>query len=1225
MKKTILRAAALSVLALFMACTNALDPTREENASVPANGKGIARINIGGKTAQGRTLMPDHMAIYYILTFTKGSNTVPAVINNSTVKEVELDPGTWTLDIKGYPDRAAFETAPQYPGISGKVSAVVINPGQSTNVPVTLTAAQTEYGAGWISFDLSFPDRVDRGTLTIQPLLGAASTPPDVDLLNATYQADAPAGTKRAAGKVPGDIASGFYRLSYTLTITGSPSWFVIRSMVVHVYDDLVSPLVAAYGLEDFTAFRPITSLADLTAYLKDMPANTPETAYEIALEGFDFAATVGPGSFGSAAEPLKRLYNAIYDETTVRYVSLDLSACLGDIPNMGTAERSQLSLDPLTRHGRDRLVALILPDTTKSIGSDAFSYCSNLVSVDLPRDLETIGPNAFYHCVLLAEFDIGELSVLKTLGDNAFMGVPGYKTLTLPASVTSIGVSVFNGWTNLEELDLSALTITSLQTSVFAGTHKLTSIILPAGLKTIGNTVFSATGLTELDLSGYGITSIGTNAFENCQDLEKVTLPATLTTLGTLAFSGCSALTELDLSACTNMSAVNTAFSNCPELTELDLSTTKVSTVPARAFSGDTKLAALRLPATLTTMDAQAFFDTQSVTSSRPKFYTAGGAFSVSADNTLLIKTAGANVTLVAGPAASGALTVPNGITYIGNYAFRNNTALTGLVLPEGLKQVGQYAFQNTGAVGSLTLPSTLETIDAYGFENALGQGITILNLPAGLKTLGASAFQNNKYLVTINWPVSPSGTTIGAGAFNNGTGGSALTAVVLPSGVASLPVCLTGNPLLTTVDISACTGLTSIGTFFRDMTNLTTLDLSGTGVTTLAENAFTGTSLASLKLPAVLTTVDARAFAGLTNLVFDASAASNFTTAESGKWLLNAAGTTLRAAPGASGHITISGGITAIGDYAFVGGDSSNPSGLLTGITLPNTVTSVGNRIVYNQAGFTTFIWNGPVSGATLAGAFGSSVLNTVTLPEGLTALPGLCFYRVSSLTSSGLTLPSSLTTIGQMAFDGATGLTGVLSLPNVTTIDSEAFKGCTGLTGLDLPKIVTLSANAFNGCTGLTKITLPATLKTLSGFSDCTELLWVKWPASPSGASVTADAFYNCPKLAKVELPNNLNTTTSPYAIGHRAFQSSPIEVLIIRTAAASTPAYPRIYYSYPATSTIGSVPARPNMKIYVPDASLATYKSITNTYSWVNHSGYLYSDSNIATDGNDPLTW
>ena len=104
MKKTIIaRAAALIVPALLMAaaCANVFDPAPEKNAAPSANGKGVAVVNIGGKTAQGRTLMPDHMAIYYVLTFAKGADTVQAVISNSNVKEVELDPGTWSLDIKG--------------------------------------------------------------------------------------------------------------------------------------------------------------------------------------------------------------------------------------------------------------------------------------------------------------------------------------------------------------------------------------------------------------------------------------------------------------------------------------------------------------------------------------------------------------------------------------------------------------------------------------------------------------------------------------------------------------------------------------------------------------------------------------------------------------------------------------------------------------------------------------------------------------------------------------------------------------------------------------------------------------------------------------------------------------------------------------------------------------------------------------------------------------------
>ena len=68
--------------------------------------------------------------------------------------------------------------------------------------------------------------------------------------------------------------------------------------------------------------------------------------------------------------------------------------------------------------------------------------------------------------------------------------------------------------------------------------------------------------------------------------------------------------------------------------------------------------------------------------------------------------------------------------------------------------------------------------------------------------------------------------------------------------------------------------------------------------------------------------------------------------------------------------------------------------------------------------------------------------------------------------------------VTTIGESAFSGCTGLTSI-TLPNsITSIGSKAFSGCTGLTSITLPNsVTTIGRGAFKGCIGLTRRTLDA----------------------------------------------------------------------------------------------------------------------------------------------------
>ena len=62
----------------------------------------------------------------------------------------------------------------------------------------------------------------------------------------------------------------------------------------------------------------------------------------------------------------------------------------------------------------------------------------------------------------------------------------------------------------------------------------------------------------------------------------------------------------------------------------------------------------------------------------------------------------------------------------------------------------------------------------------------------------------------------------------------------------------------------------------------------------------------------------------------------------------------------------------------------------------------------------------------------------------------------------------IPSCVTTIGEMAFSGCTGLTSVTIPDSVTTIGEGAFSGCTGLTSVSVPGNVQIGERAFpSGC--------------------------------------------------------------------------------------------------------------------------------------------------------------
>ena len=102
------------------------------------------------------------------------------------------------------------------------------------------------------------------------------------------------------------------------------------------------------------------------------------------------------------------------------------------------------------------------------------------------------------------------------------------------------------------------------------------------------------------------------------------------------------------------------------------------------------------------------------------------------------------------------------------------------------------------------------------------------------------------------------------------------------------------------------------------------------------------------------------------------------------------------------------------------------------------------------------------------------GCSGLTSVTIPNSVTSIGDGAFYGCSSLTS--VTIPNSVTSIGNEAFWGCSSLTSVTIPNSVTSIGYGAFCGCSGLTSVTIPNSVTsIGDNAFEGADIPTVISL------------------------------------------------------------------------------------------------------------------------------------------------------
>ena len=344
-----------------------------------------------------------------------------------------------------------------------------------------------------------------------------------------------------------------------------------------------------------------------------------------------------------------------------------------------------------------------------------------------------------------------------------------------------------------------------------------------------------------------------------------------------------------------------------------------------------------------------------------------------------------------------------------------------------------------------------------------------------------------------------------------------SASGAITIPSEIDGKPVTSIGNGAFW-----GCTGLTSItipnsvtsigGEAFRGCTGLTSITIPNS-VTSIGDYAFYKcTGLTSITIPNSVTSIGDLAFEDCTGLTsINVASDNNYYSSNNGV-LFNKKKTALIRYPEGKSQTsyTIPNSVTRIGYGAFRGCTG------LTSITIPNSVTSIASWAFDGCTGLTSInVASGNNYYSDNNGVlFNKKKTELIRYPEG------------KSQTS--YTIPDSVTSIGNWAFDGCTGLTSITIPNSVTSIGAHAFDGCTGLTSITIPNSVTsIGYMAFYSCTGLTSIAIPNSVTSIGNwaFFECTGLTSITIPNSVT--SIGDGAFNSCTGLTSITIPDSVTS--------------------------------------------------------------------------------------------------
>ena len=353
-------------------------------------------------------------------------------------------------------------------------------------------------------------------------------------------------------------------------------------------------------------------------------------------------------------------------------------------------------------------------------------------------------------------------------------------------------------------------------------------SVVLPNELTSIGNYAFDGcTRLASITIPD-SVTSIGNYAFRGCTGLASITIPDSVTSIGNYAFDGCTGLTSV-------------YYPGTPE------DWNKISIGSYNSYLTDNII--------FESDSERPYYGSGSCGDNLTWKLYSDGKLEIIGTGEMAEYTFSSSAPWYSKLSSIKSVSLPDGLTSIGNYAFRGCTGLASITIPDSVTSIGNYAFRGCTGITSITVPSGVTSISSATFSGL--SNIEKITFEGYDVSIAAAAFDGcNVNLVLY----CKSGSSVQSYAEQNGI------AYVLTDG--STSDCVIQNNVLVSYEGDSATpvipnSVTSIGAnVFKNNFSVESVEIPYS-VTSIFSGAFANcTSLERVIIPHTVTTIAANAF---------------------------------------------------------------------------------------------------------------------------------------------------------------------------------------------------------------------------------------------------------------------------------------------------------------------------------------------------------------------------